>query len=194
MNYKLAKLIRVLTIAPFMAAVTLTVLFTVRPEQIGGVFNYAMSLLFLAVLPVLSYPLQKIIPPLKRRGREGQRNLAIIMANLGYIAGIAFALAADTPRELLILYTTYFLSGLLIVLFNKVLKVRASGHACGIAGPVALLTFFAGPWALTGTAVLAAAWWASISMKRHSHREFAVGAVLPVAALFLSAFIVKICC
>lgn len=193
MNYKLAKLIRVLTIAPFMAAVTLTVLFIARPEQIGGGLNYAMSLLFLAVLPVISYPLQKIIPSLRRRGREGQRNLAIIMANLGYIAGIVFALAADTPKELFILYMTYFLSGLLILLFNKVFKVRASGHACGIAGPIAALVFFAGPWALMGITVLAIAWWASISMKRHSHREFAVGAVLPAAALLLSALIAELC-
>lgn len=83
---KLSKIIRILTIAPIIAAVMLTIIYLTRPEQIGGVINFIMSLLFLTVLPAISYPLQPIMPYFKHQGREGQRNLAIIAANIGYIA------------------------------------------------------------------------------------------------------------
>lgn len=83
---KLSKIIRILTIAPIIAAVMLTIIYLTRPEQIGGAINFIMSLLFLTVLPAISYPLQPIMPYFKHQGREGQRNLAIIAANIGYIA------------------------------------------------------------------------------------------------------------
>ena len=192
MNKKLSKIIRILTIAPIMAAVMLAVIYAARPEQIGGAMNFIMSLVFLTLLPILSYPLQPVIPHFKHQGREGQRNLAIISANIGYIAGIIYALIAHTPQELLILFLTYFLSGLLIVLFNKVFKIRASGHACGIAGPIAILAYYISPWALAGSLLLAAAWWASLNMKRHTVRELAVGCALSVASMLISVFSLRL--
>lgn len=189
---KLSKIIRILTIAPIIAAVMLTIIYLTRPEQIGGAINFIMSLLFLTVLPAISYPLQPIMPYFKHQGREGQRNLAIIAANIGYIAGIIYAFAAQTPQELLIIFLTYFLSGLLIVLFNKALKIRASGHACGIAGPIAILIYFVSPWALLGIVVLAAAWWASLAMKRHASKELVIGSLLSIASLFISVLTVRL--
>lgn len=44
---KLSKIIRILTIAPIIAAVMLTIIYLTRPEQIGGAINFIMSLLFL---------------------------------------------------------------------------------------------------------------------------------------------------
>ena len=46
---KLSKIIRILTIAPIIAAVMLTIIYLTRPEQIGGAINFIMSLLFLKV-------------------------------------------------------------------------------------------------------------------------------------------------
>lgn len=189
---KLSKIIRILTIAPIIAAVMLTIIYLASPEQLGSASNFIISLLFLAILPAISYPLQPITPYFKHQGREGQRNLAIIAANIGYIAGIIYAITDQTPQELLIIFLTYFLSGLLIVLFNKVLKIRASGHACGIAGPIAILIYFISPWALLGIVVLIAAWWASLSMKRHTVRELVAGSLLSIASLFISILTVRL--
>lgn len=186
MKNKLSKIIRIVTIAPIMAAVMLAIIQLAEPEQIGGASNLITALIFLTILPVISYPLQPVIPYFKHRSREGQRNLAIIFANIGYISGIIYALAANTPRELLIIYLTYFLSGLLIVLFNKVFKIRASGHACGIAGPIVILAYCVSLWALLGIILLGAAWWASLSMKRHTNKELIIGSLISLASLGIS--------
>ena len=186
MKNKLSKIIRIVTIAPIMAAVMLAIIQLAEPEQIGGASNLITALIFLTILPVISYPLQPVIPYFKHRSREGQRNLAIIFANIGYISGIIYALAANTPRELLIIYLTYFLSGLLIVLFNKVFKIRASGHACGIAGPIAILAYCVSLGALLGIILLGAAWWASLSMKRHTNKELIIGSLISLASLGIS--------
>ncbi len=186
MKNKLSKIIRIVTIAPIMAAVMLAIIQLAEPEQIGGASNLITALIFLTILPVISYPLQPVIPYFKHRSREGQRNLAIIFANIGYISGIIYALAANTPRELLIIYLTYFLSGLLIVIFNKVFKIRASGHACGIAGPIAILAYCVSLWALLGIILLEAAWWASLSMKRHTNKELIIGSLISLASLGIS--------
>ena len=41
------------------------------------------GLLFLVVLPLLAYPLQKYIPHFKDSGRDGQRSLAMIFSAAG---------------------------------------------------------------------------------------------------------------
>lgn len=76
------------------------------------------------------------------------------MAVVGYILGLLYALFAHTSRELLLVYLGYLLSGALIALFNKTFAIRASGHACGVAGPIAFLYVFFGPRALWGLVVL----------------------------------------
>jgi hypothetical protein len=186
MANKAAKIIRVATVVPVIALALLLILYFARPDIFNGPLRFALSIVFLVGLPLLAYPLQPVVPKFKDMGREGQRSLAMVAANLGYIAGIVFALFSDSSRDLLIIYLTYFLSGLLIVLFNKVLKLRASGHACGIVGPLVSLVYFCGPVALWGVIVLAAAWWASVTMKRHTHTELILGSILPVAALGIS--------
>ena len=191
MANKAAKLIRVVTVVPIIALALLLILYNVRPGIFEGPFRFALSIVFLVLLPILAYPLQPVVPKFRDMGREGQRSLAMVAANLGYIAGIVFALLSDSSRGLLIIYLTYFLSGLLIVLFNKVLKLRASGHACGIAGPMVTLVYFCGPVALWGIVILAAAWWASIVMRRHTHPELILGSLLPVAALGISILVTR---
>lgn len=78
------------------------------------------------------------------------------------------------------------------MLFNKALKIRASGHACGIAGPIAILIYFVSPWALLGIVVLAAAGWASLAMKRHASKELVIGSLLSIASLFISVLTVRL--
>lgn len=78
------KVIRVITVAPVLALAMAGVV----AWNCGGVFpsawNLAYSMFFLGVLPLLAYPLQKYIPAYKDKGREGQRNLAIIFAAAGF--------------------------------------------------------------------------------------------------------------
>ena len=177
------KLIRIVTLAPVLAAVSLTLLHLAPQPVYRGTGDYLLALVWLTVFPLLAYPLQPLIPKYRDRGREGQRKLAIVMAVLGYLGGTACSLITRACAGLRLVYLEYLLSGCLIFVFNKLLHVRASGHACGVAGPVAYLTWFWGPWALCGAAVLALVYWASLKMGRHTLRELAWGTALPVAAL-----------
>lgn len=184
-SFSISKIIRILTVAPLMALVmTLTIYFN-DPAFFGGTENFILQILFLTVLPLLAYPLQPIIKVFRSKGREGQRTLAMIFAVCGYIAGLISALALHSKESVQIIYISYLLSGVLVVLLNKLFKFRASGHTCGIVGPFALLLYFGQGWGLLGIPVLAAAWWASLKMKRHTASQLIGGMVIPIAALAL---------
>ncbi|WP_434509899.1 hypothetical protein [Desulfitobacterium sp. AusDCA] len=184
---RFAAMIRMITVAPVMALATLGILYRLRPDIFQGAFHYILSIIFLTILPLAAYPLQPILPKLRDKGREGQRGLAMVMAVLGYLCGIASALYLHAPNELLLIYWVYFISGMGILLFNKVLKIRASGHACGVTGPIAILTYFAGIKALVSIVVLAPVYWASLKMKRHTVSQLFWGSVIPIFALIIAA-------
>lgn len=186
MNQAIAKAIRTLTVAPIVAAVTVTILYFHDPALFGGLHQYVLALVFLTALPLSAYPLQPLVPGFKGKGREGQRNLAIVMAVVGYVCGVVFAAVSGATQTVWLIYLTYMVSGVGIVLFNKVLKIRASGHACGIAGPIALLYVYIGPLALFGVLVLVAAIAASLGMKRHTLPQMICGSLISLVSLALS--------
>lgn len=176
---KLGKIIRVLTVAPAMA-----LLLAIGGFAKGNMFiswvDLLFTVLFLTVLPLLAYPLQPVIPHFKDKGRDGQRNLAMIFAVLGYVGGIIYSFAADSGLNLKMVFMTYLISGVMILFSSKVLHFKASGHACGIAGPMALALVL-GLWI----------WWiylplfiivcaTSVKMKRHTFPQFIVGGIIPV--------------
>lgn len=187
----LSRIIRIITVAPIMALAALSILLARKPEIYGTTLNYILAVVFLTMLPLLAYPLQPYVPHFKDKGRPGQRYLAIVMAVIGYIAGTICALIAKAQKELLLIYLTYLFSGLFIVIFNKLIKINASGHACGIAGPVAYMAYFIGPLALLGLPIIAVIFWASLKTKRHTLPQLIFGSIIPVAALLLSLLVLK---
>lgn len=186
----LAKFIRVITVPPVMALMLLIILYFTKEEFFGNTLNLALAISFLVVLPFLAYPLQPLIPGFRGKGRDGQRSLAMWMSSLGYICGLSTALFLPVSKYLLIIYLTYLFSGISLVLLNKVFKIKASGHACGVAGPIFSLIYFLGPWVLFGIFILAAVYWASLRMGRHDKSELLIGTTVPTYALLLAFLIV----
>jgi hypothetical protein len=87
------------------------------------------------------------------------------------------------------IYLVYFISGLLIILFNKFLKIRASGHACGIVGPLVLATYFLGyQGIITGILIFVLVCWSSLKLKRHTLTQLLWGGLIPLIALLLTHF------
>lgn len=185
---KLNKIIRLLTIPPIMAAALFLIL---GVYGILSPIDSALGILFIAVLPVLSYPLQPIIPYFKDRGREGQRNLAIVFSVVGYVLGCILALIFNAPiNTVVFIYLDYLLSGILIAVFNKAFHLKASGHACGIVGPVAMLLYY-GLYlpAAIGAVLVIPVFISSIMMKRHTFLQLLGGSAITVSALlFLMIF------
>lgn len=181
----LAKVLRIVTVAPVMAFLAFTVMLAC-----GGIFDniyqYLWTLLFMTVLPLTAYPLQKVLPPFKNKGRKGQRTLAMIMANVGYILSLVYATVADISPVLLAVFVTYVLSGASILIINKVFRFKASGHACGAAGPVGVLIYFTGTTPLglitllAGTALLIAVLWGTVKTHSHTASQFIVGGIIPI--------------
>ncbi len=188
---RLAKIIRVATVAPVMALMLLVILYFTRAGFFGNSLNLVLAIVFLVVLPILAYPLQPYIPHFKDKGREGQRSLVMWMSSLGYILGLVSAVFLPVSNYLLVIYLTYLFSGISLLLLNKVFKIRASGHACGVAGPIFSLLYFLGPWVLFGLILLAAVFWASLNMDRHDKSELLIGTTVPTYA-FLLAFLIVI--
>ncbi len=187
---KLAKAVRVLTLPPFAALGLVLALRAGVPGFFTGWAEAAVCIFCLTLLPILAYPLQPAFPAFRGRGRAGQRALAIWMSNAGYLlgAGAVFLMGAGVGVKLMML--TYLFSGVLILLFNRVLGIRASGHACAVAGPVAMLLLCLGGRALGAAAVLAAVFWASLAMRRHRFCELVWGSVIPLAAMIAANGIV----
>ncbi len=188
----LAKIVRVITVAPIMSLVLFTVLlFT------GGVFEntgeYVTAILLLTVLPLTAYPLQKVLPPFKGMGRDGQRTLAMIMANVGYILSIIYALAFNVSAGLLTLFLTYLVSGAVLLVINKAFGIKASGHACGLIGPVTALAYFTG-WisVAVGAVLFALVFWGSLKTGRHTVPQLICGAVVPVVVFTLLVNVIPI--
>lgn len=184
---KIAKFIRVLTVAPAMALVMLVALFVKEPSIFGSTLNFVLSIVFLVVFPLLGYPLQPLFKKYRDKGREGQRTLAMIFANVGYLLGCVSALILRAPKGYWIIYLSYLASVILIVVFNKLFHVKASGHACGVAGPFAILVYFGQLLGYIGIPILAVVCWASLKMKRHTPIQLVCGTLISLLSLFIVA-------
>jgi hypothetical protein len=107
----------------------------------------------------------------------------------GYVAGFAYSLIARTPNIVQWIFLTYLISVAGIIFFNKLLKIRASGHACGVAGPVMALLYTFGAWALFGLLYLVLIFYASITMKRHTVKDLILGSLCSILATVISGLI-----
>lgn len=187
---KIYYLTRIITVAPIIALATLLILQIASPAVTGGWLNTLLGITFLSVFPALAYAIQPLIPYFKEKGREGQRDLAIIMSVIGYICSVAASFVLDMPDKLKVLFFTYLLSGLIMLILNKVVRVRSSGHACGVAGPIFYLIFVYGWIGLCGLPLLVLAYWSSLRMSRHKLIELIIGTMIPLAALLLSVLFI----
>lgn len=171
-----AHVVRIVTVPPVMVGILLVLLFTLRDNVFATPVEFAVSLAGLTVLPVLAYPVAAVVPSFRKKGREGQRSMAMYFSTVGYVGVFVYGLIAHVGTGLMHIYAGYLFSVVIILVGNKVFKVRISGHACSVSGPLVYSGYFLGLW---GILVGALCWglilWASLVMKRHTFREFVFG-------------------
>ncbi|MBQ7131145.1 MAG: hypothetical protein IJO29_01100 [Oscillospiraceae bacterium] len=188
-RYVLAKSIRVITVPPVMAAMLLVVLRNYVQGAVFKTYDFLFSMIFLAILPFLAYPVSYILPEIRCKGREGQRNLAFVLNAIGYTCAAVYGIIANVSDSLMLIFLTYFLSVIILSVFNKVLNIRASGHACSIFGPLVLLVYFMGiKFAVPCIIVFALICWASVQIGRHTFKELMLGAFSAAVAFVFSTF------
>lgn len=182
---RLARYVGVLTAPAPMGFVTISLMYLYDAALFGrGAGWYWVALVFLTVVPASAYILKWVIPSIRAQGRRGERKLAFIMSVVSYVAGALFCLVRKAPRAVSGLFVSYLASGALLAFVNAVLKVRASGHACGFAGPLTYLARFVGPVPVIISAafVLPVVYWARLRAGRHSLRELVSGTIIGFAA------------
>ncbi len=181
----IARHVGVLTAPPVMALVTVSLMHLHDAALFGGGAGWRwVALAFLTVLPISAYVLKSIIPSVRAQGRCGERKLAFIMSVVSYVVGTVFCLVRRAPRAVTGLFLSYLASGALLAFVNAALKFRASGHACGFAGPLTYLAGFVGPAPvlLCAAVALPIVYWARLRAGRHSLCELVSGTIIGFAA------------
>ncbi len=188
--HSIAMAIRVVSIPPVMAAVMVLLMRTFYPAFFVHPADFWLTLLFLALLPVAAYPASYLILKCRDAGRKGQRNLAFGFSLVSYLLGLGYGFLFHRSRGLMMLFLTYFLSILLLCLFNHILHVHASGHATSVTGPTGVIGLRLGGWyILLSVALFALIFWASMQTKRHTVFEFLLGAICCAFSALISYFI-----
>jgi len=182
-----AKVIGLVTVPPLVALPWITAWtflgWEVSAEPLAA---WAWMIGCICLIPLAAYPISLAVPSIREKGRTGQRNLALVLTLAGYALGMAGVLSGLLPQDANLILTIYFASGALLVLFNKALHIKASGHACGFFAPIILSLWLYGPRALWFILLLPAVYWARLREKQHRLDELAWGSVIgAVCAGFL---------
>ncbi|WP_261806249.1 hypothetical protein [Lapidilactobacillus luobeiensis] len=188
---KIAKIIRVVTVPPILVLALLTILWFGQPAIFGSSLNFWLALLWLGVLPILAYPLQRLLPRWRQGGRPAQRRLAFICSLIGYGGALLNGIFAQVPRKLLLIYLTYALSVVILTLVNRLVKIRASGHACSVISPIVFLSYFS----LLKPAVVfllagILSFWASLKLQRHRPHDLCAGSLVMLVSFGVALLIV----
>ncbi len=185
----LAKGIRVVTVPPLLITGMLVILTVSLDNFCSSMAQMTLAVILLGLVPILAYPIQKLLP---RGGevREEQRNMAFILTFAGYLTALACSVVGNCGRELQYIIVSYFISMSLLVFFNKVLHVRASGHACSVTGTLYFLSFFLGtPAVLPCILIAIAVVWSSLRLRRHTIQEIFWGSAVCLPCILASVFI-----
>lgn len=175
---RVAKLARILTVPPVMAAALILLLRAKRGAFTGA--GMWVALFSLAILPLAAYGIWYVIPSLRARGRKAQRTLAVICSCLGYVIGSVYCVACRRGNIETVAVLTYLFSGLATALLSYGCGLKSSGHACGMSGPVAMAAIRVHPLYALGYLLLIPVAWSSLKLKRHTWRELLIGTVVPV--------------
>ena len=187
---KAASVIRKATVPPVMILYLIIVLAVSGKNVFRNPFEALLALFLLGIIPVLAYPLQKVLPGFKDKGRDGQRKLAFILTFFGYTANYIAARVLQMEQNYMLVASTYFLSIVFLSVFNIFTPLKASGHACSFTGPAVLLAYIVHPsFIIIGVILGVVVCCASIILKRHTAAQLACGIIVCVCAFFISIWL-----
>ena len=190
MLQKFAKCIRFLTVPPIVVSAELLLLFFFE-DVFPAAADFWLALLCLAIIPTLAYPLQKLVPAWRAGGQRMQRRLAFILSPVGYIGAVICSILRGAIPNLLYISVVYLVSVVLLLLINKLTPFHASGHGCSLCGSVFLPCLFLGWYAfIPGAIFFGLSFWASVYLKRHTVREFLLGAACSALSALVCYFFI----
>ncbi|HLR34948.1 MAG TPA: hypothetical protein VK071_06405 [Tissierellales bacterium] len=186
MKKKIAKFISIITVVPLVAFYIITLLFTKSAASFNGNMWYLYCVFFLTIIPILAYPLQSLIPEIKKMGRKGERKLAFILAVISYVFGTSLVFVLKGPKIVKQIFLAYLISGLSLSFVNKVIGLKASGHACGISGPLTLLHILLGKKILWLVITMPIVFWSRLNLGRHTIKELITGTFIGIVSSYVA--------
>lgn len=196
MKQKIAKGIRVVTVLPVLVSAMLLILYQVYGDEFASGTMLLCGIFFLALLPVLAYPLaswgyQRRKHPnrfLTLREKATESGLSPYAGGVfsGVDCGMAGTLLCHDDGS----SDGYLMGVILLTVLNKGFHIKASGHACSCVMAYLLL----GEWLGLGVFFICVPlylgeFWASVSLKRHTVKEFIGGTGVAVFAFLAQKFL-----
>jgi len=189
-KYRIAKVISYVTVVPVVAFITILLSFIYRTRCFSSTGWFVYSIIFLTIIPILAYPVHRIVPALRKGGRNSERKLAFIFAVVSYVLGTLLTFVFGAPIIVKKIFMAYLLSGIFLSFVNKGLKIKASGHACGVSGPITLLVNILGIQMIWLFLLMPVVYWSRINLGRHNIVELILGTFIGIVSTLVAVSIV----
>jgi len=147
-----------------------------EPNRLAG---YAWTMLFLCIIPLCS--LFFYIPVKKEETHvtlHRQRVASFVIMLVSYPTGWLVLSLIAAPRIFTAVAATYTFVTLGLIIFNLLLHYKASGHAAGVSGPVAVMIYIYGIIATPLLVLLPLITWARLAAEGHNFWQTVVGATM----------------
>ena len=172
---------------PMLSGALVTYIFFKLPTDIPNrLAGFGWALTFISLIPLGSL-LFYIPGKVKDWGKiiKRQRTASFILMIISYPIGFLVLKLIDATRIFEAIAVNYTLITLGLIIFNLVLRYKASGHAAGVAGPVAAMFYFFGIPAAPLAALIPLTIFARIASKGHDLWQLIVGAVMSISITVL---------
>lgn len=165
---------------PVLSGLLITFLYFRLPTFEANAFQgYAWAMVFVCLIPLAS--LFFYVPKRnedKQTTLRRQRIASFVLMMFSYPLGWLVLSSINSPRIFTAIAATYTFVTLGLIVFNLLLRYKASGHAAGVGGPVTSMIYLYGAIAMPLLALLPLVTWARLAAKGHNLWQTVVGAVL----------------
>jgi len=149
-----------------------------EPSRLPG---YAWTMLFLCVIPLCSL---FFYIPVKNEETQvtvhRQRVASFVIMLISYPIGWLVLALIGAPLIFTAVAAIYTFVTLGLIIFNLLLHYKASGHAAGVSGPVAVMIYIYGIIATPLLLLLILVTWARLAAEGHNLWQTVVGATMSV--------------
>jgi hypothetical protein len=155
--------------------------FSIPDSEPSRLTGYAWAMLFLCIIPLCS--LFFYIPVRneeKQKTARRQRVASFVIMLISYPAGWLVLALIGAPRIFTAVAATYTFVTLGLIIINLLLHYKASGHAAGVSGPVAIMIYIYGIIATPLLVLLPLITWARLAAEGHNLWQTVVGATMSI--------------
>ena len=172
---------------PMLSGVLVTIIFFRLPTDIPNrMAGFGWALVFISLIPLASL-LFYIPGKVKDWAKiiKRQRTASFVLMIISYPIGFIVLKLINAPRIFEAIAVNYTLITLGLIIFNLILRYKASGHAAGVAGPVAAMFYFFGIPAAPLAALIPLTIFARIAAKGHDLWQLVIGALMSISITVL---------